>query len=110
MKDAAPAANGRFGISRSLHQQLFAYLLLIYGLALHELLHLLQILVGIECQAVALAAVAASSAGFLIISFKALGHVVMYDITNIRLVDAHTECDSGHYDIDFFQQECVLVV
>ena len=46
---------------------------------------------------------------FLVISFQALGYIIMDHKTDIRLVNSHSECDGGHYDIHLFHQELVLV-
>ena len=46
---------------------------------------------------------------FLIISFKALGYVIVDDITHIRFVDTHTESNGSNYHVNFLIQESILV-
>ena len=108
-QDLAAALVG-FGVGDRLHQQLLADLLLGDGLALHEFLEPLDVLVAVERDALALAAVAAGAPRLLIIAFQALGDVVVDHEADVGLVDAHAEGDGGHDHVDFFHQEGVLVV
>ena len=104
------AARIRLGICHGFHQQLLSDFLLGDRLALHELLQFLDVLVAVECDALAFLSVSASTSCLLIISFDALRYVVMYHEAHVRLVDAHAECNCCHDHIYFFHQELVLVL
>ena len=69
----------------------------------------MDVLIVIERDAVALAAVATGTPRFLIVTFEALGNVVVDDEAHVGLVDAHAEGDGGHDDVNLFHQELVLV-
>ena len=56
------------------------------------------------------AAVAAGTAGLLVISFDALRDVVVYHEAHVALVDTHAEGDGGHDDIHLLHEELVLVL
>ena len=53
-------------------------------------------------------AVAARAPNLLIKTLDALGEIVMDDITDIALVDAHAECDCRTHDIDIVVDEILL--
>ena len=80
------------------------------GLAAHELLELLDVFVAVVSDAKTLASVTACTAGLLVVTFDALGDVVVDDETDVGLVDTHAERDGGHYHVDVFHQELVLVL
>ena len=103
------AAHRTLGVGHRLLQQQFADLLFGDGLALHELFEFLNVLVTVESQAVAFAAVTAGAARLLIIAFERLGYVVMDHITHVGLVDAHAECDRGDDHVGALHQEMVLI-
>ena len=86
-QDLAAALVG-FGVGDRLHQQLLADLLLGDGLALHEFLEPLDVLVAVERDALAFPAVAAGAPRLLIIAFQALGDVVVDHEADVGLVDA----------------------
>ena len=96
------------GIGCRLLQQLSAYVLLGHGLALHELIELLQVLVAIESQTDALSAVASGTARLLIVALKRLGYVVVNDEAHIGLVDAHAKGNGSHNNINLLHEEVVL--
>ena len=102
------SAHRCLGVCGSLLQQLLAYVLLSHGLALHELLQLLQVFVGVECYAYTLAAVASCATRFLIIALKTLRYVVVYDEAHVGFVDAHAEGYGSHDDVDALHEEVVL--
>ena len=52
--------------------------------------------------------VAARAPNLLIKTLDALGEIVMDDITDIALVDAHAECDCRTHDIDIVVDEILL--
>ena len=108
MKQQLSAANGRLGISRRLLQELSPYVLLCNRLAFHKFLQLLEILIGIESDADAFAAIAARASRLLVIPLQTLGNVVMDDETHIGLVYPHAKGNSGHDDVYFFHQEIIL--
>ena len=103
------AAHRTLGVRHRLQQQQFADLLFGDGLALHELFEFLNVLVTVEGQAVAFAAVTAGAARLLIIAFERLGYVVMNHIAYVGLVDAHAECDRGDDHVGPLHQEMVLI-
>ncbi len=109
MEEGLAATHRRLGVAGRFLQQMTTDFLLGHWLSLHELLKLLQVLGGIKGKASAFPAVTARTAGLLVIAFERLGHVVMDDISDIRLVYAHSESYRGHDDIHLFQQESVLV-
>ena len=103
------AAHRTLGVGNRLQQQQLADLLFGDGLALHELLEFLDVLVTVKGQAVALAAVAAGAARLLVIAFERLGNVVVDDIAHVGFVDAHAESDRRHDHLDALHQEVVLI-
>ena len=109
MKQRLAATHRRLGVACRFEQQLLANLLLGNRLALHEFLELLQVLVGVESDALPLAVVATGATRFLIVAFEALGDVVVNHKSHIRLVDTHAEGDSSHNHIDGFEQKSVLI-
>ena len=104
------AAVTRLCIGDHFIEQLFADFLLGDGLAAHEFLELLDILITIVGDADTFPAVAAGTACLLIVALHALGDVVVDDKTDIRLVDAHAEGYGGDYHVDVLHQELVLVL
>ena len=109
VQQGAPAAHRRLGIVARLEQQLFADFLLRYGLTLHEFLQLIQVLAGIEGDALAFAAITSRASRLLIIALKALGNVVVDDKSHIGLVNAHAEGDGRHNDVHILAEEGILV-
>ena len=103
------AAHRTLGIGDRFEQQQLADFLLGDGLALHELLELLDILVAVEGQTVALAAVAARTARLLIVAFERLGNVIVNHIAHVGLVDTHAEGNGRHNHVDALHEEVVLV-
>ena len=108
VKQYASAAYRRLGIGCRLLEQLPAYVLLVEGFALHEFLELVQVFVGVEGYADALASIPACASGLLVVSLQALGYVVVEDESHVGLVDAHAEGYGGHDDIDALHEEVVL--
>ena len=53
-------------------------------------------------------AVTARAPDFLVKTLDALGEIVMDDVTDIALVDAHAECDCRTHDIDIVIDEILL--
>ena len=103
-----PSADARLGVGGGFLQQLPANVLLCDGFSLHKLLEFLQVFIGIESDAVALAAVASGTSSLLIIAFERLGDVVVDNEAHVGLVDAHSEGDGGDDDVDALHQEVVL--
>ena len=103
------AAHRTLGIGDRLQQQQLADLLFGDGLALHELLEFLNILIAVKGQAVTLAAVTAGAAGLLVVPLQRFGNVVVNDVAHVGLVDAHAESDRGDDHLDALHQEIVLV-
>ena len=103
-------ADGRLGIGHRLVEQLAGDLLFGDVLAFVELLQLVDVLIVVEGDAVAFAAVATRTTGLLVVAFEALGDVVVDDEAHIGLVDAHAEGDGGHDDVDLLHEELVLVL
>ncbi len=109
MKEHLSTANGCLGISSRFQQELFSDFLFSNGFSLHKLLQFLQILVGIKSDALAFAAIASCTSRLLIITFEALGNIVMNHITYIGFINTHTESDGCHNHIHLFHQERVLI-
>ena len=103
------AAHRTLGVGDRLEQQQLPDLLLGDGLALHELLELLNVLVAVKGQAVSFAAVAARTPRLLVVAFERLGNVVVDDVAHVGLVDAHAESDRGDDHLDALHEEGVLV-
>ena len=98
------------GVGHHLVQELTVDFLLCDRFALHELLQLLDVLVGVVAYADAFFAVAPGTAGLLIVAFDALGDVVVDNETNVGLVDTHAEGYGCHYHVGLFHKEGVLIV
>ena len=103
------AAHAGLGEAHRIGQQLFADLLLGHGLALQELLQLLDVLVAVEGHTLAFAAVTSRTSRLLVVALQALRDVVVDHETHIGLVDAHAEGDGGHDHIHLLHEELVLV-
>ena len=108
MQDVLPAGGRSLGIAGHLLQELHADFTLGDGLSGEELLHLLHVLQAIESDAVPLAPIPACPTGFLVIGLQRLGHVVVDDETDIRLVDPHAEGNGGHDHIHVLHEEFIL--
>ena len=109
MENAFTPAYCRFGISRRLGKQLTADFLLGHRFALHEFLHLLEILAGIECKTDPFAAVTAAPPRFLIVAFQRFRHIIMDHIADIGFVYTHAESYRSHNNIYFLKQKSVLI-
>ena len=105
-----PAAGTGLGVGHHLVEQLAAYLLLGHGLALHEFLQSLDVLVAVVGDAVALLPVTARTAGLLVVALDALRDVVVDHEAHVGLVYAHSEGYGGNYHLDVLHQEGILVV
>ena len=110
VQENLPAASVGLGVGYGLHQQLLAYFLLREGLALHEFFQFENVLIAVEGDAFPLLSIPAGTSCLLIVALEALGYIVVYDKTHVRLVDAHAESDCGHYHVHFFHKEQVLVL
>ena len=104
------AALAGFSIRHHFVQELAADFLFRHRLALHELLQLAYVLVGVVSDAKAFLAVAAGTASLLIVTFYALGDVVVDHEAHVRLVDTHAEGNRSHDDIYLLHQELVLIL
>ena len=102
------AADGGLCIGSGLYEQLTADILLSHGLTLHELIELLQVLVGIEGQTDALTTVTPCTTRLLIVAFQRLGDIIVDHKAYIGLVDTHTEGDGSHDHVDVLHQEGIL--
>ena len=104
-----PPAAGTLGVVDHLGQLLAGDLLFLgVGFLGDELLLLDDVAGAEEQQAFAGQAVASGPAGFLVVTFKVLGQVVMDDEPDVGLVDAHAEGDGGANDPDLVAQKLVL--
>ena len=110
MKEQLTSAHSRLGICGRLFEKLTTNVLFANGFTFHKFLQFLEIFIRIEGNAEALAAITASASGFLVISFKAFGNVVVDDEAHIGFVDAHTKGDGGHNHVDVFFEKGVLRV
>ena len=110
MKQCFSAAYGRFGIRSSLQQKLLANFLLCYRFALHKLLELLQVFIGIESNTLPFSSISSGTSGLLVISFQTFGNIIMDNITHIRFVNTHTKSNGSYNHINFFHQEIILVL
>ncbi len=88
---------------------MFAYLLFGNRFALHKLLEFYDVIIAVVSYASSLASVTACTSGLLIVPLKAFGHVKVYDVPDIGLVNPHSECNGGHNYIHLLHQELVLV-
>ena len=102
------AACGCLCIGHDLLQQLHAHFLFCNGFALQELLELVDVLVAVKCNATPFSPISPCTACLLVIAFKGLGHVVVNDKPNIRLVNAHAKGDGRHNHIHILHEELVL--
>ena len=102
------AACCRLGVSHDLLKKLHAHLLFGDGFALEELLQLVNVLMAVEGDAPSFATITTCAACLLIVALQRLGHVVVNDKENVRLVDAHAEGDGRHNDVHVLHQELVL--
>ena len=102
------AACRRLGIRHDFLKKLHAHLLFGYGFALEKLLQLVNVLVAVEGDAPPFATVAASTPRLLVVALQRLGHVVVDDKANVRLVDAHAKGNGRDNDIHILHQELVL--
>ena len=102
------AACCRLGIRHDFLKELHAHLLFSDGFALEELLQLVNVLVAVEGDATPFATITTCAACFLIVALQGLGHVVVNDEANVRLVDAHAEGNGCHNDVHVLHQELVL--
>ena len=109
MQEYLSTTYGRFGIRRRFQQQLFSDFLFRYRLSLHELLQFLQVLVGIEGDALSFPSIPSGPSGFLIIAFQAFRHIIMNHKAHVRLVDTHTKRDGSYYHLDILLQKRVLI-
>ncbi len=103
------AAHRALGIGYRLQKEQFADLLLGNRLAVHEFLELLDILVAVEGQAVALTTITTGTTRLLVVTFERLGNVVVNHIAHIGFVDTHTEGDRCHNNIDTLHEEVILI-
>ena len=110
VEQQAMAAHGRLGVGHRLVQQLTCDFLFGDVFALVEFLKFMDILIIIESNAIPLASVTTGAARLLVITFKALGDVVMDNEAHIRFVDTHAEGDGGDNHIHFLHQEFVLIL
>ena len=109
VEEEPSAAHAGLGEAHGIGQQLAPDLLLGHGLALQELLELLDVLVAVEGHALAFTAITACAPGLLIIALEALGDVVVDHEAHIGLVDAHAEGDGSYDHIHILHEELVLV-
>ena len=77
-------------------------------LPLKELLQFLNVPVAVECDAVAFTTVPSGATRLLVIALQGLRHVVVNDIPDVRLIDAHAKCDGRHDDVHVLHQELIL--
>ncbi len=99
----------RFGIRGGFNKQLLSYLLFSQRLSLHELLHLQEILVDVECYALPLSAISSGPTGFLIVTFERLGDIVVDYKSHIGFVNTHAKRDGGNDYIHFLEKERILI-
>ena len=108
MKQHFPAADRRFCIGSRFLQQLSADILFSNRLVLHKLLQFSEVFTGIEGDTYTLASITSGSTRFLIITFQALGYIIMNNKTDIRFIDTHSEGDSSNNDINTLHQKIIL--
>ena len=95
MQARFPSADSLFGVGGGFKQQLFAYLLLGYRLALHEFVQFQQVFLRVEGDALSFAAVATGASGgrpspisrrnFDRRFREAMGHSALEEILSVRL-------------------------
>ena len=95
------AARGN-GIGTGVEQQLPPNFLLRNGFARQEFVHFIEVLLGIEGHASALASVAPSPPGLLVVSLEAPGHVMVHDQPHVGFVDAHSEGHRSYNNVNLF--------
>ena len=108
LEDVLPPGGRGLGIAGHFLKKLQADFALRDGLSGEELLQLLHVLQAVECDAMSLASVPTGPARLLIVGFERLGHVVMNDVPDVRLVDAHPEGDGRDDHVHVLHQELVL--
>ena len=91
-----------------LSQQLSADVLFGNRFALHKLIQLLQVFLGIEGDAHTLAAVTSCTSRLLVVALQRLRNVVVDDKTHVGLVNTHAEGDGSHDDVNLLHQEVIL--
>ena len=110
MEQSLSAAHRRLGIGLRLLEEQSPNFLFGDRLALHKFLKLDEVFLTIECDALSFASIAACTSSLLIVAFEALGHIVVDDVAHVGFVDAHTECNGCHDDIDILLEEGVLIL
>ena len=110
MQQQLVAAHWRLGVCHCLIEQFASNLLFSDVLALVEFLEFMDVLVVVESDAVSFAAVTTCTTSLLIVAFEALRDVVVNHETDVGLVDAHSESDSRHDDVDLLHQELILIL
>ena len=108
MEEQLAATNRRFAIVGGFLEQLATDVLFGHRFAFHELLQLLEVLACEEGDASTFTSITPGTTRFLIITFEALGYVVMDDETHVGFVDAHAKGNRCHDDIDTLHDEVVL--
>ena len=96
-------------ITLCLKQQLVAYADLLRSLVFLKTSQTLDVVRAVETQADTFSAVTTCTTGLLIIALQTLRYVVMYDKTNIRLVNTHSEGDCRYDHLTLLHQERILV-
>ena len=102
------ATYGSLGISSRLLKELATDVLLSNRLTLHKLVKFVEILMTIEGKTDALAPVSAGTSGLLVITFEALGDIIMNNETDIGFVNAHTESNGCYDNIYLLHKEVIL--
>ena len=108
VEEHASAADRGLGVGSCLLQQLSADVLFSHGLSLHEFLEFAYVARCVEGDAFTFSSVAPCAPCFLIVSFEALGYIVVDYESHVRLVDAHAEGYCGHDDVDLVHDEIIL--
>ena len=108
MEQEFASADGCLGVGSCFLKQLPTDVLFCYGLALHELLKLAQVMRREEGQTDSLAAIATGTACLLIVTLQTFWDIVVDDIADIWFVDAHTKGNGSHDDIDALHEEVIL--
>ena len=108
LEDVLSPGGWCLGIAGHLLQELQADFALCDGLSGKELLQLLHVLQTVKGDAVTFATIPTSPARLLIVGFERLRHVVMDDIPDVGLVDAHSEGNGRDDHIHVLHEELIL--
>src|SRR5882724_10696580 len=102
------ATDPGLGIAYCLVDELGAHFTFAERFVLHEMLQLGDILMRIIKDTISFQPITARTAGLLVIVLDGFRYVEMDDEPDVRLVDAHPECNSGYDHLHILVEEKIL--